>query len=321
MGRVKVPIKKIENITTRQVTFSKRRSGLIKKAYELSVLCDIEVALIMFSPSGKLSHFSGRRRDGTRNVVIPNKENWITFLENLKAAEDMVRQASSSNNEASSTSNLSEISKDSPTKDINQEVMKSKARLEELNETTRFLFGDLNKLHHTHQELEERETRLMEVLSRVCERKEHLIINSSTLAASMSLPSMLHGHNKLLQTNQGLVQMQSHKEGNSSLVQQESPFIQQTKANKEKILMQPPVEKIVDMKEEVVMELNYNEVPKYQNQTSLFNDKAVQEINNPMKPPNIAFGSFQVNPWEQIRKNTSTTWTQRLPTTEQFPLF
>lgn len=57
-----MPIAKIQNTTTRQVTFSKRRSGLIKKAYELSVLCDIDVALIMFSPSGKLSHFSGRRR-------------------------------------------------------------------------------------------------------------------------------------------------------------------------------------------------------------------------------------------------------------------
>lgn len=62
MGRVKVPIVRIGNTTSRQVTFSKRRSGLIKKAYELAVLCDVEVALIMFSPSGKLSHFSARRR-------------------------------------------------------------------------------------------------------------------------------------------------------------------------------------------------------------------------------------------------------------------
>ena len=62
MGRVKLQIKKIENTTNRQVTFSKRRNGLIKKAYELSVLCDVDVALIMFSPSGRLSHFSGNKR-------------------------------------------------------------------------------------------------------------------------------------------------------------------------------------------------------------------------------------------------------------------
>ncbi|XAR62295.1 hypothetical protein NMG60_11017008 [Bertholletia excelsa] len=62
MGRVKLQIKRIENTTNRQVTFSKRRNGLIKKAYELSVLCDIDIALIMFSPSQRLCHFSRKRR-------------------------------------------------------------------------------------------------------------------------------------------------------------------------------------------------------------------------------------------------------------------
>uniref|UniRef100_A0A7N0TIK6 MADS-box domain-containing protein n=1 Tax=Kalanchoe fedtschenkoi TaxID=63787 RepID=A0A7N0TIK6_KALFE len=61
MGRVKLEIKKIENTTNRQVTFSKRRNGLVKKAYELSVLCDIDLALIMFSPSGRPSLFSGKK--------------------------------------------------------------------------------------------------------------------------------------------------------------------------------------------------------------------------------------------------------------------
>jgi hypothetical protein len=61
MGRVKLEIKKIENPTNRQVTYSKRRNGLIKKAYELSVLCDIDLALIVFSPSGKLTQYSNCR--------------------------------------------------------------------------------------------------------------------------------------------------------------------------------------------------------------------------------------------------------------------
>jgi MADS-box transcription factor len=54
MGRGKIEIKKIENSVHRQVTFCKRRGGLMKKAYELSVLCDAEVALIVFSSRGKL---------------------------------------------------------------------------------------------------------------------------------------------------------------------------------------------------------------------------------------------------------------------------
>ncbi|XP_020213859.1 MADS-box protein AGL24 [Cajanus cajan] len=58
MTRAKIKIKKIDNITARQVTFSKRRRGLFKKAAELSVLCDAEVGLIVFSSTGKLFDFS-----------------------------------------------------------------------------------------------------------------------------------------------------------------------------------------------------------------------------------------------------------------------
>ncbi|CAK9142441.1 unnamed protein product [Ilex paraguariensis] len=57
MGRGKVELKRIENKINRQVTFAKRRNGLLKKAYELSVLCDAEVALIIFSARGKLYDF------------------------------------------------------------------------------------------------------------------------------------------------------------------------------------------------------------------------------------------------------------------------
>lgn len=51
-------MKRIENITSRQVTFTKRRNGLLKKAYELSVLCDAEIGLMIFSPKGKLHEFA-----------------------------------------------------------------------------------------------------------------------------------------------------------------------------------------------------------------------------------------------------------------------
>ncbi|XP_011030221.1 PREDICTED: agamous-like MADS-box protein AGL21 isoform X1 [Populus euphratica] len=54
MGRGKIVIRRIDNSTSRQVTFSKRRSGLLKKAKELSVLCDAEVGVIVFSSTGKL---------------------------------------------------------------------------------------------------------------------------------------------------------------------------------------------------------------------------------------------------------------------------
>nr|AFV94641.1 truncated flowering locus C [Arabidopsis lyrata subsp. petraea]AFV94642.1 truncated flowering locus C [Arabidopsis lyrata subsp. petraea]AFV94643.1 truncated flowering locus C [Arabidopsis lyrata subsp. petraea]AFV94644.1 truncated flowering locus C [Arabidopsis lyrata subsp. petraea] len=58
MGRKKLEIKRIENKSSRQVTFSKRRNGLIEKARQLSVLCDASVALLVVSASGKLYSFS-----------------------------------------------------------------------------------------------------------------------------------------------------------------------------------------------------------------------------------------------------------------------
>ncbi|CAM8896565.1 unnamed protein product [Rhodiola kirilowii] len=57
-GRGKIEIKRIENTTNRQVTFCKRRNGLLKKAYELSVLCDAEVALVVFSSRGRLYEYA-----------------------------------------------------------------------------------------------------------------------------------------------------------------------------------------------------------------------------------------------------------------------
>ena len=60
-GRGKIEIKRIENTTNRQVTFCKRRNGLLKKAYELSVLCDAEVALIVFSSRGRLYEYANNR--------------------------------------------------------------------------------------------------------------------------------------------------------------------------------------------------------------------------------------------------------------------
>ncbi|EPS62207.1 hypothetical protein M569_12587, partial [Genlisea aurea] len=54
MGR-KIEMKKISDTTKCQVTFSKRRSSLIKKANEIAVCCHADVALIAFSPSRRIT--------------------------------------------------------------------------------------------------------------------------------------------------------------------------------------------------------------------------------------------------------------------------
>ncbi|KAJ1756161.1 Myocyte-specific enhancer factor 2D, partial [Coemansia sp. RSA 1591] len=54
MGRKKIKIQTIKDERNRQVTFLKRKAGLLKKAYELSVLCDSEIAVVIFSSQNKL---------------------------------------------------------------------------------------------------------------------------------------------------------------------------------------------------------------------------------------------------------------------------
>uniref|UniRef100_A0A2N9J8T0 MADS-box domain-containing protein n=1 Tax=Fagus sylvatica TaxID=28930 RepID=A0A2N9J8T0_FAGSY len=57
IGRQKIPIAKIPKKNHLQVTFSKRRSGLFKKASELCTLCGAEIAIIVFSPAEKAFSF------------------------------------------------------------------------------------------------------------------------------------------------------------------------------------------------------------------------------------------------------------------------
>uniref|UniRef100_A0A096M7P6 Myocyte-specific enhancer factor 2A-like n=1 Tax=Poecilia formosa TaxID=48698 RepID=A0A096M7P6_POEFO len=63
MGRKKIQISRILDERNRQVTFMKRKFGLMKKAYELSVLCDCEIALIIFNSSNKLFQYASTDMD------------------------------------------------------------------------------------------------------------------------------------------------------------------------------------------------------------------------------------------------------------------
>ncbi|XP_056174071.1 agamous-like MADS-box protein MADS3 isoform X5 [Syzygium oleosum] len=111
MGRGRVELKRIENKINRQVTFSKRRNGLLKKAYELSVLCDVEVALIIFSSRGKLYEFGSSGPSGInktleryqRNNFSPQdnvveretQQNWFQEVSKLKAKYESLQQTQS----------------------------------------------------------------------------------------------------------------------------------------------------------------------------------------------------------------------------------
>lgn len=63
MGRKKINIQRINDERNRQVTFTKRKFGLMKKAYELSVLCECEIALIIFNSNNKLHQYASTDMD------------------------------------------------------------------------------------------------------------------------------------------------------------------------------------------------------------------------------------------------------------------
>ncbi|XVF49593.1 hypothetical protein PTKIN_Ptkin04bG0025500 [Pterospermum kingtungense] len=89
MGTGKVELKRIENPTSRQVTFSKRRNGLLKKAFELSILCDAEVACSSSLPLARMDRSIAKYR---REVGLPDSNNpqfstmefWRSEIEELK---------------------------------------------------------------------------------------------------------------------------------------------------------------------------------------------------------------------------------------------
>ncbi|CAK9189989.1 unnamed protein product [Sphagnum troendelagicum] len=146
MGRGKIEIKKIENPTSRQVTFSKRRGGLLKKAHELAVLCDAEVALIIFSSTGKLFEFASSGR--------------YAILDRYSKCPDGAQTGTSNNN----SSDL-----------MGHEVLKLRQQLERLQTTQRHMLGeDLSQL--TVPDLLQLEQQLDMGSSRVQERKNQLLL-------------------------------------------------------------------------------------------------------------------------------------------------
>ncbi|PNT73322.1 hypothetical protein BRADI_2g57000v3 [Brachypodium distachyon] len=96
MGRGKIEIKRIENPANRQVTFSKRRHGILKKAKEISVLCDAEVGVVIFSSAGKLYEFCSSKTSLSRILekyqINSGKILWDEKHKSLSAEIDRIKK-------------------------------------------------------------------------------------------------------------------------------------------------------------------------------------------------------------------------------------
>ncbi|WCJ38795.1 MADS-box transcription factor 1 [Euphorbia peplus] len=154
MGRGRVELKRIENKINRQVTFAKRRNGLLKKAYELSVLCDAEVALIIFSNRGKLYEFC-------------SSSSMLKTLERYQKCNYGAPETNVSAREA-----LQELSSQ-------QEYLKLKARYEALQRSQRNLLGeDLGPL--SSKELESLERQLDMSLKQIRSTRTQYMLDQLT---------------------------------------------------------------------------------------------------------------------------------------------
>ncbi|GMJ08147.1 AGAMOUS-like 7, APETALA1 [Hibiscus trionum] len=150
MGRGRVELKRIENKINRQVTFSKRRGGLLKKAHEISVLCDAEVALIVFSHKGKLFEYS---TDSCMEKILERYERYSYAERQLVGIETQ------------------------PQGNWSMEYNRLKARVELLQKNHRHYMGeDLDSL--SPKELQNLEQQLDAAIKHIRSRKNQLIYES-----------------------------------------------------------------------------------------------------------------------------------------------
>ncbi|CAH8351814.1 unnamed protein product [Eruca vesicaria subsp. sativa] len=185
MGRVKLEIKRIENNTNRQVTFSKRRNGLIKKAYELSILCDIDIALIMFSPSDRLSLFSGKTRIEdvfTRFINLPNQEREISafpdqgrrpYVSFFFYLLRILQQLKTENDIALQITNPAAIKSD--VEELEQEVCRLQQQLQIAEEELSRRYEPDPVRFTSMEDYEVCEKQLLDTLTHVVQRREHLL--------------------------------------------------------------------------------------------------------------------------------------------------
>ncbi|XP_075482543.1 agamous-like MADS-box protein MADS1 isoform X1 [Primulina tabacum] len=166
-GRGKIEIKRIENTTNRQVTFCKRRNGLLKKAYELSVLCDAEVALVVFSSRGRLYEYANN---------------------SVRATIDRYKKASSDPSNTVSTSEAN-------TQFYQQEAAKLRRQIREIQTSNRQILGD-GVSSMSLKELKNTESKVEKAISRIRSKKNELLFAEIELMQKRELE--LHNANMYL---------------------------------------------------------------------------------------------------------------------------
>ncbi|XP_076943050.1 agamous-like MADS-box protein MADS9 [Bidens hawaiensis] len=96
MGRGKIEIKRIENTSNRQVTYSKRKNGIIKKAKEITVLCDANASVVISGSSGNCSPKTNLIDMLDTYQRLSGNKLWDAKHENLQNEIDRIRKENDS---------------------------------------------------------------------------------------------------------------------------------------------------------------------------------------------------------------------------------
>nr|BAK20022.1 PgMADS protein7 [Panax ginseng] len=169
LGRGKIEIKRIENTTNRQVTFCKRRNGLLKKAYELSVLCDAEVALIVFSNKGRLYEYANN------------------------SVKETIERYKKANSDSPNTTSVSEAN----AQYYQQEASKLRQQISNMQNQNRNMMGEnLGDLNI--KELKGLETKLEKGISRIRSKKNELLFAEIEYMQKREIE--LHNNNQYLRS-------------------------------------------------------------------------------------------------------------------------
>ncbi|CAN6351804.1 unnamed protein product [Urochloa humidicola] len=151
-GRGKVEVRRIENSVKRHVTFSKRQRGLAKKACELNVLCDADVALLVFSEKGRLYDFAAH---ASMERILDRYERYLQ----CKGGDGM-------------EDHLEEMQGN-----MSSDHIKMRSRIESLQKSQRILMGEqLESL--TFREVQQLEHQIDTALRNIKSRKDHVLLNS-----------------------------------------------------------------------------------------------------------------------------------------------
>nr|AAF66690.1 MADS-box transcription factor [Canavalia lineata] len=194
MARQKIKIKKIDNVTARQVTFSKRRRGIFKKAEELSVLCDAEVGLIIFSATGKLFEYpsSSMKDIITKYNQHSHDNNQLGRPQNLQVEQcvDLSKEVAERNQQLRQMKgeDFQGLNLD----DLQQLEKTLETGLERVNETKeKRIMDEIVALHKKGLKLEEENKHLKQKMAMLCMGKSSFLVDSDiTLQEVVSSESM-----------------------------------------------------------------------------------------------------------------------------------